>query len=320
MLTQSQVNGLYTEVNTPNISIISPVFMGEQTARALAMQVNKALTEAGFSYELILVEDASPDGSWEIIKEIAKDDKRIKGIRLSRNFGQHYAILAGLEEASAPWISIVDCDLQDNPFEIPRLYHKAQEGFDIVYARRVNRKDGPWKRLTSIAFNAIFSFFVDQSIVHGVGNFGIYSKRAVEHMRGAGETMMYFPAMISRVGYDKAIVDVEHKCRASGKSTYSLSKLLRLGFRNIIGFSEKPLRLIAILGFGISVLSCLTGVTYAILYFFGIIQVAGFTSIMISLWLTFGVNIFMLGVVGIYIGKCLEGTKLKPLYIVRERI
>lgn len=303
----------------PLISIVSPVYMGEKMLNTLVATVDDALSKAELDYELILVDDGSPDESWEKIKENAALNKRVKGIQLSRNYGQHCAILAGLDACNGSWISVIDCDLQDDPMEIKKLFRAATNGYDIVFARRRNRKDGPLKRLSSKAFYLVFNFLLEHPVPNGVGNFGLYSSRAIKQIKGQGETVAYFPAMIRRVGFKSLVVDVEHKARDNGKSTYSFKRLARLALRNVIGFSEKPLKIIALVGFCISFLAGLSGLAYGLLYAIGLITVAGFTSIMISIWLTFGFNMFMLGVTGLYVGRCLEGTKLRSLYIVSDQ-
>ena len=170
-------------------------------------------------YEIILVNDCSPDNSWTKIKEICGRDKKVKGINLSRNFGQHYAITAGLTESTGEWMTVMDCDLQDRPEEIPNLYNKAQEGFDTVFAQRIERKDKFLKRLSSTLFNATFAFLTDQEQDKTVGNFGIYSRKVINAVLSMGDSVRWFPIMVKWVGFNIGYLPVEHSERAEGKST-----------------------------------------------------------------------------------------------------
>lgn len=158
------------------ISIVSPIYRAENIVEELVRQIIKSVEPLTSDFEIVLVNDASPDHSWMKIREICRRDSRVKGINLSRNFGQHYAITAGLSYASGEWIVVMDCDLQDRPDEIPNLYAKALEGWDIVYARRVERQDGFWKKMSSRAFHRVYSYLSGSKSDRTIANFGIYKK------------------------------------------------------------------------------------------------------------------------------------------------
>lgn len=148
------------------------------------------------SFELILVDDNSTDNSWNIIVEMGKKDKRVKGIKLSRNFGQHKAITAGLAKASGKWIVVMDCDLQDQPEEIPKLYAKAREGYDVVLGRRTNRQDGFFERIFSKLFYRVLGYLTDTKQDSTIGNFGIYKQKVIEAVLSMDDNLRYFPAMV----------------------------------------------------------------------------------------------------------------------------
>lgn len=160
----------------------------------------------------------------------------MKGINLSRNFGQHYAITAGLSQAKGEWVVVMDCDLQDTPEEIKNLYTKAQEGYDSVFAQRVERKDKFLKRLSSIVFYKVFSFLTDSKQDETVANFGIYHRKVVNAILSMGDSIRYFPIMAQWVGFRKGYLPIKHGARKEGKSSYSLFKLLKLASDNMIGF------------------------------------------------------------------------------------
>lgn len=271
-------------------------------------------------YEIILVNDCSPDESWTKVKEICSRDKKVKGINLSRNFGQHYAITAGLAESTGEWVTVMDCDLQDRPEEIPNLYKKAQEGFDTVFAQRKERKDKFLKRLSSTLFNATFAFLTDQEQDKTVGNFGIYSRKVINAVLSMGDSVRWFPIMVKWVGFNIGYLPVEHSERAEGKSSYSLRRLLSVASDNMVAFSNKPLRLMLQFGFIVVVLSIIIALFYLIRYLSGGIEVDGFTTMVISMWLLGGIMIMLIGMTGIYIGKIFDKTKERPLYIISEKL
>lgn len=300
------------------LSIVSPIYRGEKMLEELVSRIKASVKSITDDYEIILVNDASPDNSWAKIKEISIIDKKVKGINLSRNFGQHYAITAGLSRTSGDWVVVMDCDLQDRPEEIPNLFQKAQEGFDSVFAQRVERKDSFSKRLSSVLFYRVLSFLTDTKQDHSVANFGIYNRQVVNAILSMGDSIRYFPIMAQWVGFRKAYLPVEHAEREEGRSSYSLFKLFRLASDNMIGFSDKPLRLMLSFGFYMVILSLLVALFYLVKYLLGEIEVDGFTTLIISMWLLSGIIIMMVGVAGIYIGKIFDRVKGRPTFIISE--
>ena len=286
----------------------------------LVNRLNLVLPKITDNYEIILVEDGSPDNSWNTIEEICKNDSNVKGIKLSRNFGQHYAITCGLNTAKGDWIVVMDSDLQDMPEEIPNLYNKALEGYDIVFAQRENRQDTFLKRLSSTLFYKVFSYLTETAQDASIANFGIYNGKVIASIMSMNDYIRYFPTMVQWVGFDSVKLKVKHDYRFEGKSSYTLSKLLRLAFNNIISFSDKPLRIMVKFGFYISSISFLLGVLYLYRYFSGQIAVLGFASIIITLTFLSGIIILTLGLVGIYVGKTFEQSKQRPTYIVQTSV
>ncbi|MBV4203420.1 glycosyltransferase family 2 protein [Bacteroides salyersiae] len=305
---------------SPQISIISPIYKGEEMLSELVSRIKSNIIAISENFEIILVNDASPDNSWQLIQYECNKDERVKGINLSRNFGQHYAITAGLNHALGEWIVVMDCDLQDRPEEIPNLYKKAQEGYDIVLAQRTERQDSFFKRMSSALFYSIFSYLTDTKQDKSIANFGIFNQKAIRALLSMNDAVRYFPTMIQWVGFQKSYLPVVHAERKKGSSSYNLHSLLRLAFDNILGFSNKPLRLTVKLGFMISVLSLCLAVFYLIRYLYGNIAVSGFTTIVLSLWFIFGVTICLLGVLGLYIGRIFDQVKGRPHYIVQQTL
>lgn len=302
------------------ISIVIPVYMGEKIIHELVNRLSIVLINICDDYEIILVEDCSPDNSWNVIEELCKHDSKLKGIKLSRNFGQHYAITCGLNSAKGDWIIVMDCDLQDQPEEIPNLFNKAKEGYDIVFAQRENRQDTFFKKLSSFLFYKLFSYLTDTEQDKSIANFGIYSNKVIASILSMNDYIRYLPTMVQWVGFNSVKLKVKHDCRFEGKSSYTLSKLLRLAFNNIISFSDKPLRILVKFGFYTSFLSFLIGIFYFYQYLIGQIVVLGFSSIIITITFLSGIIIFTLGLVGTYVGKTFEQSKQRPKFIIQNSL
>jgi polyisoprenyl-phosphate glycosyltransferase len=302
--------------NTPEISIISPVYKAEKIVEKLVEEIQRTLSKINCSYEIILVDDGSPDNSWDKMLEISNRFDSVKSIKLSRNFGQHPAIMAGLSQTKGDWIVVMDCDLQDQPKEILKLYEKAKEGFDIVLARRENRKDSFLKRLSSNIFSKAYGFFTDTKYDNEVANFGIYHRKAINSILSINDNIKFFPLFVNFVGFKSTSILVEHAQRDSGATSYSLSKLISLAFNSIISFSNKPLKLFVKFGISISVLSIFIGTYYIFEALNKKIAVLGFTSIIVSIWFLSGIIITTIGITGIYVGKIFDQTKNRPTYII----
>ena len=302
----------------PLLSVVSPIYHGERMLQELVGRLISSLSTITDSFEIILVNDASPDYSWHEIEKVCVKDIRVKGINLSRNFGQHYAITAGLQYAFGEWVVVMDCDLQDQPEEIPRLYEKAQEGFDSVLAQRIERHDRVSKRLSSRLFYKLFSYLTDTKQDASIANFGIYNRRVINAVLDMGDAMRYLPTQVQWVGFKKAYLPIEHAERPNGKSSYTFKRLFRLAIDTIISFSDKPLRLMAQFGFTITALSLVAAVWLFINWLSGKTVVMGYTSIMISVWFFAGILISLLGIIGLYIGRMFEKVKSRPLYIISE--
>lgn len=298
------------------LSIVSPVYKAEAIVDELVRQIVLNLEGISDSFEILLVDDGSPDMSWECIEKICKKEGRVKGIKLSRNFGQHYAITAGLTMAQGKWIVVMDCDLQDDPQEIKNLFDEAQKGYDLVLARRVTRQDSFVKKTMSKWFYALFGYLTDTKQDATVANYGIYSDKVVKAILSMKDKVRYFPTMTQWVGFSVQYINVNHNERTIGESAYTWKRLFYLGFNNIIAFSSKPLLLTIRLGVIISTLSFLLGAYYFIMYLLGRINEPGFPSVIISVWFLGGVIISILGVIGLYIGKTFNQTKNRPDYII----
>jgi polyisoprenyl-phosphate glycosyltransferase len=305
---------------SPVLSFVVPVYGSPESLQPLYERVQSICTTMGLSYELVLVDDCCPYNSWAVVKQIAEIDPAVVGIRFSRNFGQHAAIQAGLMLTKGEWIVVMDCDLQDRPEEVPALIAKAREGFEVVRAQRVARNDPWYRRVASKMFYALLSFLTDTRQSPAVGNFGVYSRRVITEILGWQESSKYFPAIVPWIGFRQAELPVAHAPRFAGQSSYDLSKLVRLALDVIVGFSDKPLRLVMSFGLAMAGFSFCLSLTVLLLYFAGLVTVEGWTSIALSLWFLSGCMLFALGLTGLYIGRILVETKGRPSFIVESTV
>jgi len=301
------------------ISVVIPVYGCEACLIELCDRLKTTLLTLTPYYEIILVNDASPDLAWDTIISLNQSNSRIKGLNLSRNFGQHHAITAGLDFACGDWVVVMDCDLQDRPEEIPKLYKKALEGYDVVFGNRVIRQDKWIKRKSSQLFYKVYDYLAEKSSDHTVANFSISSKKVVNGFRQMREQNRLFPLFIQWMGFKTAYVPIQHDERAEGKSSYNIKKLITLGTDVLISQSNKPLRLSIQFGFLVSFISLLYGVYLFIRYFFLAEPVQGWTSVMVSIYFVSGLIFFNFGIIGLYIGKVFNETKDRPLYLIQDK-
>ncbi len=304
--------------SSPHLSVVIPVYKAGQCLDELYRRLKAALEIVSPDFEIVLVEDCGGDNSWQVIERLAAADSRVRGIQFSRNFGQHYGITAGVDYCHGDWVVVMDCDLQDRPEEIPRLYAKAQEGYDVVLARRGARQDPPLKRFTSLLFYKIFSYLADIDYDRESGNFRIMSRRVAANFRRMGEQLRFFGGLVQWMGFPTTSIEVEHAERFEGKSTYTFAKLWKLASETIIAHSDKPLRLAVRFGFLMAFFSFCYGMYILGRALFYGSPIPGWSSLIVSLYFIGGIIIGILGIIGIYLGKTFDESKKRPLYIVRR--
>jgi polyisoprenyl-phosphate glycosyltransferase len=302
----------------PHLSVVIPVYKAEACLEELYLRLKACIELITVNFEILLVEDCGGDNSWQEIKRLASEDPRVKGIQFSRNFGQHYGITAGLDYCRGDWVVVMDCDLQDRPEEISRLYTKAQEGYDVVLGRRGFRRDPPLKRITSWLFYKIFSYLADIEYDGQSGNFRIMSHKVVANFRRMREQLRFFGGLVQWMGFPTASIDVEHSHRVKGQTTYTYTKLWRLASEAIIAYSDKPLRLAVRLGFSLAVFSFCYGLFILVHALLNGSSIPGWNSIIVSIYFIGGIIIAILGIIGIYLGKTFDESKKRPLYIIGQ--
>lgn len=305
--------------SNPVLSIVIPVYKAETCLNELYRRLKIELEKISSKFEILFIEDCGGDNSWSIICELAKQDPRVKGFQFSRNFGQHYGITAGIDHCIGDWIVVMDCDLQDPPEEISKLYAKAQEGFDIVIARRTERSDTYFKKITSHCFYKIFSYLADLDFDGSFGNFRIFSKKVAANFRLLREELRYFASLVDWLGFRVAYVEVAHSERFEGKSSYTYRKLIKLALDTILASSDKPLKMTVKFGFFVTSLSFLVGLFFLFKALFFGIPVSGWASLIVSIYFLSGIIIATLGMIGVYLGKTFDQTKQRPLYIINHK-
>ncbi len=300
------------------ISVVIPVYGCREALKELHKRLTKTLVSITNNYEIIFVNDNCPQKSIEVIKEICEKDKKVVGIDLSRNFGQMKAILAGLDYSSGEWVVVMDCDLQDRPEEIPNLYKKAQEGYDIVFARRAKRKDSFFKVLVSKMFYKIYSIAADMNYDSSLCNFSICKRKVIDSYCKMREEHRAYVMYLQWLGFKQAVIDVEHNKRYEGKSSYNFKKRFKMASDILFSQSDKLLKIIVRFGFLVTFISLLAVIYLVIHYFLHPNTPQGWTSLLAITCLMSGIIISVVGVVGIYVGNIFTQVKERPLYITKE--
>tara|TARA_B110001452_G_scaffold199699_1_gene169644 strand:- start:2545 stop:3477 length:933 start_codon:yes stop_codon:yes gene_type:complete len=301
------------------ISVVSPVYQAEKIIQEFIQQVKKELVKITTHYEIILVEDCGPDNSWEVIKNQCSIHPFVKGIRLSRNFGQHYAISAGIKKAKGDNIVLMDCDLQDNPKDIIKLFNERKKGFEIIFTKRLNRKHSIMKSFNSFLYNKLFTIFSEKKYNVDTGSLVLFSKKVADEFNKLEEKDRLYIQLLKWVGFKTTTVEVEHNERYEGESSYNFIGLLKLGIQGWTSHSNKLLLLNIYIGLTLSFLSFLGGFLIVLRHYFYEFQL-GWPSIIVTILFSTGLILSSIGIVGIYIGKIFEQAKNKPLYIIDEEI
>ena len=302
------------------LSIVSPVYAAEKIVDELVNRITLEADKITSDYEIVLVEDGGQDNSWTKIMENGKKNSKVKGIKLSRNFGQQYAITAGLENASGDWVIVMDCDLQDNPSYIKDLLKKAKEGFDIVYTSKQKRAHNFLKNFFAKIYFLLFNYLTDnQSADDKTGAYSILSRKAVDAFCLIKDAHRHYLMVLRVLGFKSTTITIEHEKRFEGESSYSFFKLLKLAMNGIVSQSDKLLRISISIGFTLFIISFIWTIYLVVLYFTGS-PPPGYTSMMVLLLLSTGLILISIGVAGIYIGKIFEQVKDRPLYFIDEKI
>jgi polyisoprenyl-phosphate glycosyltransferase len=309
------------------VSIVIPTYRSEDNLPVLLDRICQILPANGIDFEVIVVDDNSPDNTLIFLRKITQTEPRIKVISLARNFGQQVAISAGLKRVTGDAAIIMDDDLQDPPEFIPTLLSKFNEGFDIVYAIKKNRKEGFLKKLAYKMFYKVLAKLSEVEIPKDSGDFCIMSRKVVNILNSMPERDRFVRGLRAWVGFKQTGIECDRGKRHSGKPAYTLSKMVKLSLDGILSLSNKPLKLTSWLGFAMSFfafMGIITTITQKIItYYFPDFKFAvwpGMSSILLSILLIGGVQLISIGILGEYIGRIFNEVKQRPMYLVKETI
>jgi len=299
---------------------VIPVYNESTLISELVKQVDHYVRELTTDFEIILIDDGSSDQTWnEILKQI-EINQNIKAIKLSRNFGHHYAITAGLKNSTGEWVVVMDGDLQDKPEVIPSLYRKAQEGFDVVFVSRKNRPEKWYYKALQKTFYSILRLLSGIKFDSTQANFSIINRKVVEAFNNFPENARFYGTTIKWLGFKKSQIEADHGTRFSGKPSYTIKKRIKLASDIIIAFSERPLKFAVNIGIMISTISVIGAawiIFRALNYGY---SVTGWTSLIFSIFFFSGILLVVLGIIGIYIGRIFQEVKRRPLYVISEKV
>lgn len=302
------------------ISIVIPLLNEESLIEELIFRVKKNVEKIISNYEIILIDDGSSDGTWSKIKKFATIDDKIKAIKFSRNFGHHFAITAGLKHATGEWVVVMDGDLQDRPEVIPELYHKIQEGYDIVFVSRIERPESKVYKLFQRLFYFILNTLSGIQLDSTQANFSIINEKVVNAFNSFPENKRFYGSTIKWLGFKSTSIAAKHGNRFSGQSSYSIKKRLELAGDIIFAFSDKPLKLIIKLGLFFSILSIGVFIWIVFSYLKYGFTVEGWASIILTIFLFGGLILTVIGIIGIYIGRIFNEVKHRPLFIISDEL
>jgi dolichol-phosphate mannosyltransferase len=302
------------------LSIAIPLHNEATVLPELIRRLGLVLDELpGRNHQIVFVDDGSSDSTFAVLEDACSKDQRISALSLSRNFGHQAAITASLDYCSGTAVVVMDGDLQDVPEVIPLFVKKFLEGWEVVYAKRKRRKE-PWTlRLCYFIFYRLMSRLSDIRLPLDSGDFGLMSRRALDHLRGMPEHHRYLRGMRAWIGFNQIGIDVERAERHSGRTKYNLTRLLKLAFDGIFAFSIIPIRAAAVAGaFSMALSSLYVGYSiYAKLVLH--ISPQGFTALIVAIIFFSGLLLLFLGIIGEYVGRIYEEIKGRPLYIVRQK-
>jgi dolichol-phosphate mannosyltransferase len=298
---------------------VIPVFNERETLPELHRRLTAVLDTLEGEAEILFVDDCSFDGTRELLVELQRRDPRVKVIRFARNFGHQVAITAGLDFAVGDAVIVMDADLQDPPEVLPELVARWQDGYEVVYAVREERAGESWlKRTTATWFYRLLKRLASVEIPVDAGDFRLVDHRALDAFRSMRERTRYVRGMFSWVGFRQIGVPYRRPERFAGEPKYSWRKSLRLAADGLVSFSNVPLRLALVAGFMFSSLAFVVGVFAIVAKLAGAFVVPGWASILVVVSFLGGVQLTLIGMLGLYVSRIYEEVKARPLYVIRE--
>jgi dolichol-phosphate mannosyltransferase len=301
------------------LSVVVPVYGCDSCLRALHSRLRAAIEPITADFELIFVDDRSPDEAWSTLRDIARSDSSARALRLSRNFGQHAAITAGLAASRGRWVVVMDCDLQDPPEKIPELYAKAREGHDIVLCERRARRQSLPRRVAARTYFGLASYLLKTDMHGGYTSLSIISAKVREAFLSLRDKDRQYLLILLWLGFERATIEVEQAERYSGRSSYSFGQLIRVASNGIFFQTTALLRWIVFGGFVLAGLGALL-VAYTLIVLAAGRHLPDWTALPILILLLAGFIVVSTGVTGLYIGRIFDQVRDRPLFVVDEEI
>ncbi len=303
------------------LGVVIPLYKSDKTIVELLERLVEFFNERFFNYHIVLVDDGCPNNSIDTVAQILSNNTNITALKLSRNFGQHYAISAGLKYVKGDWIVVMDADLQDLPENIDKFIKTAiQENYDIVVGLRTHRQDNFLRKLESFAFYKVLNLMTGLNLNQGISNFGLYHRKVIDYYNLIGENFRSFGMFVVWLGYKRFELPIDHGSRAVGKSSYIFKKKINLAVDTLLSFSDRPLKLIISLGLLIfSVAVCFLIIEIFRVSFFSK-PLLGWTSLILMVSFCTALILVALGIVGLYVGKTFMESKKRPLYVIDQII
>jgi len=302
------------------LSVVLPLLNEESVILETYERLKKTMLGLAWDYEFIFVDDGSTDHSLSILEGLAQQDKQVKYISFSRNFGHQMAITAGCDFCNGQYVVIMDCDLQDPPELIPQLISKAEEGFDVVYAVRRKRQAETWfKKITACLFYRIFALFTNIQMPLDTGDFRLINRKVLLTLRGLKEKNRFMRGLVSWVGFKQTGILYDRESRKAGRTKFHFLKMMNFSLDGIFSFSTVPLKIASLLGLIITILSALMGIYYVGMKLFTNQLVHGWLSLLISILFIGGVQLIFLGIIGEYLGRIYDEVKQRPLYVISKK-
>jgi glycosyltransferase involved in cell wall biosynthesis len=302
------------------LTVVSPMYQECGLVNKFVEKVRHEVLKVTTDFEIILIDDGSSDDTWVEIKILAEKFKELRGIKLSRNYGQHYAITAGLNHSKSNWVIVMDSDLQDRPEVIPDLYNKAIEGFDVVFVSRVQRPESIFYRAAQRVFYFFLRTLSGIDFDHRQANFSIISNNVVEAFNSFPENARFYSSTIKWLGFKSASIEATHGTRLSGRPSYTFKKRVNLALDVILAFSNRPLKFAISLGLTFSLFSLLVLINFTFTINTIDLKNLGLNLLIFLTTLLGGMILVVLGIIGAYVGRIFNEVKKRPLYIISEKI
>ena len=300
------------------VSLILPAHNEEGNIRPIYEEISKCMGPTKYDFSIIFIDDGSTDQTLSSIQSLAEIDNRVKYIELSRNFGHQYAIKAGLDHTDAEMVIMMDCDLQHPPELIPMMLKEYERGYEIVRThRKETNHEGYLKKKTSSLFYTLITTFSEVRLEKGSADFRLVSGKALEQLRNFNEMDLFFRGLIKWMGFKQVSIEFEPNERQRGETKYTFAKMFHFGVKGFTSFSTKPLYFSAYLGIFVSIISLLF-LPYVLSALLTGHTVAGWASIMLTISFFGGLNLLVLGIIGVYLAKLFMQNKSRPHYIIRN--